>query len=212
LGLTYLFLLTKGTTVFPIALRASGSSVTICVRQSICKADRKHLRSSLLLFFPMLPSPAQPCSPDGWSGIGFHGHLSLILPAWPRRQSHCSQVVWCQHLQWGQESAKQWKSFGLRTRVILWIFWSKTGSILGLTYLFLEERNSSCSYCPQGLGIICYHLCWAVHLQGRWETPEKQPPAAFPHAALPCTALLTGWLVWNWFPWPFESHSASMAA
>ena len=121
-------------------------------------------------------------------------------------------MVWCHHLQCGQESAKQWKSFGLRTREILGIFWSKTGSILGLTYLFLEERNSRCSYCPQGLGIICSHLCWVVHLQGRWETPEKQPPAPLPHAAVPCTALLTGWLVWNWFPWPFESHSASMAA
>ena len=59
---------------------------------------------------------------------------------------------------------------------------------------FIDERNTSCSYCPQGLGIICYHLCWAVHLQGRWETPEKQPPAFLPHAALPCTALLTGFL------------------
>ena len=56
-----------------------------------------------------------------------------------------------------------------------------------------------------------FHLCWAVHLQGRWEAQEEQPPAPHPHAALPCTALLTGLLIWNWFPWPFGSQSASKA-
>ena len=59
--------------------------------------------------------------------------------------------------------------------------------------------------------MTCFHWCWAVHLQGRWEAQEEQPPAPLPNGALPCIALLTGLLVWIWFPWPFQAHSASNA-
>ncbi|XP_031409167.1 uncharacterized protein LOC109367120 isoform X2 [Meleagris gallopavo] len=58
-----------------------------------------------------------------------------------------------------------------------------------------------------------FHLCWAVHLQGRWEAQEEQPPAPLSHAALPCTALLTGLLVWNWYPcsfWTDLENNASL--
>ena len=56
-----------------------------------------------------------------------------------------------------------------------------------------------------------FHLCWAVHLQGRWEAQQEQPAAPLPYAALPCTALLTGLLVCNWVPWPFGSQTTRKA-
>ena len=66
---------------------------------------------------------------------------------------------------------------------------------------FLLDVNSCLSNGAQALVVICFHWCWAVHLQGRWEAREEQPPALLPRAALPCTALLTRLLVCQPCPW-----------
>ena len=72
---------------------------------------------------------------------------------------------------------------------------------------FLLDVNSCLSNGAQALVVICFRWCWAVHLQGRWEAREEQPPALLPRAALPCTALLTRLLVCQ--PCPLQCVAAS---
>ena len=72
---------------------------------------------------------------------------------------------------------------------------------------FLLDVNSCLSNGAQALVVIFFHWCWAVHLQGRWEAREEQPPALLPRAALPCTALLTRLLVCQ--PCPLQRVAAS---
>ena len=50
---------------------------SILVRIPICKAEGKEESNSFLPCFPVLPSPAQACSPGCWSENGFLGHLGL---------------------------------------------------------------------------------------------------------------------------------------
>ena len=87
--------------------RRVSSSGSILVWTPICKAEGKDERSSLLPCFPALPSPAQPRSPGCWSENGFLGHFGLTVSAAPCWHGHCSHAVWCRHLQWDEESAKQ---------------------------------------------------------------------------------------------------------
>ena len=55
--------------------RCVSCSGSVLVWMPICKAEEKQERSSLLPCFPVLPSPAQPCSPGCRSASHFLGHV-----------------------------------------------------------------------------------------------------------------------------------------
>ncbi len=86
------------------------SSGSILVWTPICKAEGKGERSSLLPCFPVLPSPAGPCSLGCWSASHFHspvlkGPLQLVglVPApavgsvagrcWGAASAHTLQIL-----------------------------------------------------------------------------------------------------------------------
>ena len=65
-----------------------------------------------MLCFSVLPSLAQPCSPGCWSAS--HARCSVGLPLSPSlgRKWHGNQQAWCQHLDWGLCSAKEYQMLG----------------------------------------------------------------------------------------------------
>ena len=73
--------------------RCVSCSGSILVQMPTCKAEGKEERSSLLPCFPVLPSPAQHCSPCCRSATHCHGRVGL--PVSPRLcgKGHCIQQV-----------------------------------------------------------------------------------------------------------------------
>ena len=92
--------------------RRVSSTGSILVWTSICKAEGKDERSSLLLCFPVLPSPAQPCSPGCW--FASHARGSVWLPVSPSLggKRHGNQQAWCWHLERDLRTAKGYQSLG----------------------------------------------------------------------------------------------------